>query len=157
MSTPSHEKVGELLTPFAALACKALRRLFSSAVDRLPHAEANIDRGTHFLVGSGMADRGRLDDESIAVTVGETGSHRSVLISWNIFPALLLEPVAFEVEAPPPCLDWIVVLACAEACRTASPADAPTRFSAASPAGDDTVKLKGDAGEAVVLGVALHV
>ena len=84
MSISSHEEVRKQLTPFAALACNAFRRLLSSAVDRLSHAEANIDRGTHFLVGSGMAGRGRLDDESIAVTVGETedeGSHRSVLIS----------------------------------------------------------------------------
>jgi hypothetical protein len=102
-------------TPFAALACNALRRLFSSAVDRLSHAEANIDRGTHFLVGSGMTDRGRLDDESIAVTVDETedkGSHRSVLISWNMFPPPLLLPLAVDDPPPPPWLDWTVVLAC---------------------------------------------
>ncbi len=100
------------LTPLAAFACNALRRLFSSAVDRLFYAEANIDRGTHFLVGSGMIDRGRSGVE----TVGEgdkgvegEGSYRSVFISLNKFP-LLLDAVLFEVD-PLACLT--VGIACA--------------------------------------------
>ena len=86
------------LTPFAALACRALRRLFSSAVDRLSHAEANIDRGTHFLVGSGIIDCGRSDVETVGSGnkgVEGEGSHRSVLISWNRFP--LLDPAVDEI------------------------------------------------------------
>jgi hypothetical protein len=69
---------------------------------------------------------------------------------------LLLEPVAFEVEAPA-WLDLIVVTACVVAWRTASPADAPARFSAASPAGDATGNLEDDASEEDVLEVVLHV
>jgi len=53
------------------------------------HADANMDRGTHFLVGSGIAKRGRLvGGRLVRETVGsgdsemkDEGSHRSVLIS----------------------------------------------------------------------------
>lgn len=82
-----------LLTPLAAFACKALSLLFSSAAERLGnHAEAKIEAGTHFLVGSGRIDRflsGLGGDRTVGLgeeDLGTLATHRSVLISLKKFP-----------------------------------------------------------------------
>lgn len=153
------------LTPLAAFACRALIRLFSSAPDRLYHADPKSGAGVHFLVGltAGIEPPVRMIVGSPGVVreafVGEVetaveemeSSHRSVLISLMRLPALFPVDGVFDVLA------FGAGLAARIDCAAELVAEAVARFSAARPAGVGGALVVAFEATGAVVGVVLHV